>query len=72
MSMLSQYFSVIIDCGISEPGHIIEVADGLNAIENVSLTINFNCETAGLKCYDTYIVMHTGTHTYDVTLAREF
>ena len=29
--MLSKYFYVIIDHGISEPGHGIEVVDGLNA-----------------------------------------
>ena len=26
----------------------------------------------GAKVYDTKMVMHTGTHTYDVTLSREF
>ena len=34
MSVLSQYFSIVIDQGISAPGHGKEVIDSLNAIEN--------------------------------------
>ena len=33
MSVLSQSFSIIIDWGISAPGHEKEVVDDLNAIE---------------------------------------
>ena len=33
LSILSQAFSVIIDCIMSAPGHGIEVVDGLNAID---------------------------------------
>ena len=33
MSVMSQCYSVIIDCGISAPGHDKEVADGFNSIE---------------------------------------
>ena len=35
MSMLSQSFSVIIDRGISAPGHRREVIDDLNSVEKV-------------------------------------
>ena len=34
MSVMSQCYSVIIDRGISAPGHGKEVVDGLNAIGN--------------------------------------
>ena len=33
MSMLPNSFSIIIHCGISEPGHDREVVDSLNTIE---------------------------------------
>ena len=33
MSVLSQFYSVIIDRGISAPGHDREVVDGLNAVD---------------------------------------
>ena len=34
MSVMSQYYSGIIDRGISAPGHRKQVVDGLNDIEN--------------------------------------
>ena len=34
MSVLSQCYSVIIDQGISAPGHDKEVVDGINEIDN--------------------------------------
>ena len=33
MSVMSQTYSIIIDCGISAPGHGKEVVDGLNAFD---------------------------------------
>ena len=33
MSVMSQFYSIIIDQGISVPGHGKEVVDGLNVIE---------------------------------------
>ena len=33
MSVISQTYSLIIDCGISAPGHGKEVDDGLNAVD---------------------------------------
>ena len=71
MSMLSQAFSVIIDHGISAPGHGREVVDSLNAIEKVFLfqlisTVQLPVE----KGYDAQMVIHTGTRTSSVILAR--
>ena len=33
MSVMSQTYSVIIDCGISAHGHGKEVVDGINAVD---------------------------------------
>ena len=37
MSMLSQVFSVIIDCGISAPGHGRELVHGFKSIDKMFL-----------------------------------
>ena len=73
MSMLSKAFSVIIDRGISEPGHSREVLYSLNAIDKrFILQLMPNVQLPGAKSYDTQMVMHTVTCTSDVSLAREF
>ena len=71
--MLSQAFSVIIDRGISAPGNGREVVDGLNAIDKMFLLqLMTTVQLPGAKSYDTQMVMHTGTHTSDVSLTSEF
>ena len=41
-------------------------------LKKVHPTINFNRSTSGCKrVKGTQIIMHTGTHKYDVSLARE-
>ena len=40
MSVMSQYYPVIIDRGISAPGHGKEVVGGLNVIDNHYIYIN--------------------------------
>ena len=35
--MLSQAYNIIINSGVSEPEHFIEVVDGLNTTEKMSL-----------------------------------
>ena len=73
MSMLSQSFSVIIDRGISAPGHVREVVDGLNAIDKRFLFQLISIvQLPGAQGYDTQMVMHTGTRTYDVSFSSEF
>ena len=70
---MSQAVCVIIDRGISEPVHGIEVVDGLNAIEKrFLLQLMSTVKLLGEKIYDTQIVMHTGTRTYGVSLSSEF
>ena len=73
MSMLLQEYSVIIDCSISASGHVREIVDGLNAIEKRCLfqlisAVQLKCA----KCYDTQMVMHPTTCTYNVSLASEY
>ena len=71
--MLSQAFSVIIDCGISALGHDREVVYGLSAIEKQFLfQLMSTVQLPGAKGYDTKMVMHTGTRTPNVSLASEF
>ena len=73
ISMLSQAFYVIIDRGIIEPGHGREVVYGLNYIDKrFLLQLISIVQLPGPKSYDTQMVMHTGTRTYDVSLASEF
>ena len=73
MSMLSQEFSVIIDHGISEPGHVIEELDGLKTIKKrFFFQLISTVKLLGEKMYATHMVMHTGTCTYDVSLASSF
>ena len=68
--MLLQYFSVIVDRDIRAPGHGIELVYGLNATERMFL-LQFisTVQVPGEKGYDTQMVIVSGTHTYDVSLA---
>ena len=40
LSVMSQTYSIIIDCGVSEPGNGKEVVDGLNAVDKRYIYIN--------------------------------
>ena len=71
MSILSRAFSVIIDRGISAPAHGREVVDGLNAIyKRFIFPLISTVKLPGEKGYGTQMVMHTGTCTFDFSLAR--
>ena len=70
--MLSQAFYVIIDRFISAPGHVREVVYGLNAINiRFPFQLMSTLQLIGAKGYDTHMVIHTGIHTYDVSLDIE-
>ena len=71
MSMLSQAFSVIIDRGISATGHVRELVDGINAIGKLFFQLISTVQLPGAKHYETKMVMHTGTCTCNVNLARK-
>ena len=72
MSMLSQAFSVIIDRGISAPGHVTEVVYGLNSIyKRFIFQLMSKVQLPCANIYDTKMVMHTGTRTSDGIFASE-
>ena len=73
LSVLSQSFNIIIYHGISAPGNVIYVVDGLNDGEKwfifhlmatVQLPITEN--------FDTQMAVYTATQNADVSLALEF
>ena len=68
--MLSQDFYIIIDHGISAPGHGREVVYGLNITKKRFLFPFIpTVQLTGAKGYATQIVIHTGTCTSDVSLS---
>ena len=73
MSVLSQRHSIIIDRGISAPGHGKEVVDGINYIEKKYIyQLMSNVQLPGSKKFDSQIRMHYCTHKNDVSLAKHF
>ena len=70
---MSQCYRVIIDWGISEPGHGKEVADGLNAVDNCYIyQWMSNVQLTGSVIFDSQMQMHTGNKNNDVILDKEF
>ena len=49
MSVISQTYSIIIDRGISAPGHGKDVVDGLNAVDKRYIYINWEHFSAALQ-----------------------
>ena len=73
MSVISQTYSLIIDRGISAPGHGKEVVDGLNAVDKRYIyQLMSKVQLTGSIRFDSQIKIHTGTEKKDVSLAREF
>ena len=73
MSVMSQTYSIIIDRGISAPGHGKEVVDGLNAVDKRYIyQLMSKVQLPGSVRFDSQIKIHTGTEKKDVSLAREF
>ena len=73
MSVISQTYSLIIDHGISAPGHGKEVVDGLNAVDKRYIyQLMSKVQLPGSIRFDSHIKIHTGTENKDVSLAREF
>ena len=46
MSVMTQTYFIIIDRGISVPGHVKEVADGLNAVDKHYIAIDVQGSTS--------------------------
>ena len=73
MSVMSQTYSLIIDLGISEPGHGKEVVNGLNAVDKRYIyQLMSKGQLPGSIRFDSQIKMQTGTENKDASLAKEF
>ena len=59
---MSQCYSIIIDRGISAPGHDKEVVDEINAVDKPQFP--------GSKIFNAQIQIHASTQKYDVSLAK--
>ena len=72
MSVMSQCYSIIIDCWISAPGHGKEVVDGLNNVDKRYIyQLMYSVQLPGSNRFDSQMQMHTGTQKYDVSLAKQ-
>ena len=60
MSVLSQCYSIIIDQGISAPGHGKEVVDGINTIDKRYIyQLVSNVQLPRSKTFDSHIIIHS-------------
>ena len=70
---MNQFYSVIIDRGISAPTHGKEVLDGLSAVDNRYIyQLMSNVQLPGSKRFDFQMQMHTSNQNNDIILAKEF
>ena len=70
---MSQCYSIIIERGLSAPGHGKEVVDGLNAVGKCYIyQLMSKVKLPGSVRFDSHIKMHTGTEDKDVSLAKYF
>ena len=73
MSVMSQTYYIIIDWGISAPGHGKEMVDGLNAVDKRYIYhLMSKVQLHGSIRFDSQNKMHTGTENKDISLAQEF
>ena len=73
MSVMSQYYSVIIDQAISAPGHYKEVVDGLNAVDKSYIyQLMSNVQLHGSKIFDSQMQIYTDNQINDVSLVKDF
>ena len=70
MLVMSQCYSIIIDWGISAPGHGKEVVDGLNDVDKRYIyQLMSTVQLPGSVRFYSKIKIHTGAKKEDVTLA---
>ena len=73
MSVISQTYSLIIDRGISAPGHGKEVVDVINAVDKRYIyQLMSKVQLPGSIRFDSHIKIHTCTENEVICLAREF
>ena len=71
MSVMYQCYSVIIDRGISAPGHVKEVVYGLNDVDKSYIyQLMSNVQLPGTNIFDSQIQIYTGNQKNDVSLAK--
>ena len=71
MSVMLQCYSVIIDCGISVPGHGKELVDGINDIGKWYIyQLISNIQLPGSKTFYLRIIMHYFTQNNDVSMDK--
>ena len=71
MSVMSQYYSVIIYRGISAPGHGKEVLYGLNAVDKLYIyQLMSNIRLPVTNIFNSQIQIHTVNQNNDVSLAK--
>ena len=71
ISVMSQCYYIIIDRGISAPGHVKEVVDGRNTVDKRYIyQLMSKVQLPGSDRFDSQIKMHTGTENKDVSLAQ--
>ena len=62
MSVMSQCYPVIIDSGISVPGHVKDVVYGLNDIDKCYIyQLMYNFQLPGSKLFDSHTILHSCT-----------
>ena len=72
MSVMSHFYYIIIDWGISASGHDKEVVDRLNDFDKRYIyKFISTVQLPGLNIFDSQIQIHTGTQTNGVSLAKE-
>ena len=73
MSVMSQTYSIIIDRGISAPGHEKEVVDRINAFDKRYIyQLMSKVQIPGSNRFYSQIKMQTGIENRDVSLSQEF
>ena len=71
MSVMSQYYSIIIDRGISAPGHGKEVVDIINSFDKCYIyQLMSNVQLPVSNRFYYHMEVRTGNQKYDVSLAK--
>ena len=71
VSVLSQRHSIIFDRGISAPGHVEEMFEGLNSIDKRYMyQLMSTVQLLGSKTFEKQILMHSYTPKNDVSRAK--
>ena len=70
---MSQCYSIIIDLGISAPGHEKEVVYGINAIDKRYIyQLISTVQLPRSNIFDSQMQINAGNQKYDVSLANGF